>query len=442
MPVTTSELPSVPQQAAGESALARIDETAHLIDKELDQTRSATSPPVEVQVLSVRDDRAWNPHDGSGPLWDEWLALWNGLDESERDAASHPAWITAWLRAYALPQQRDVRLFVCRCSDRLLAVLPFEVSSSRSPLGRICQLRLPAEVPLEGASLALPAAEARRIFRALFSLVLPDAGRPAVLTFGEVDQTHALLRLAGLRRTVEEIDSRSVIDIGRGYDQLLADVGGNFRGNLRKARNKLEKLVVVRLDEITSADDIPQGIARYTDVSRRSWKAAEQTDLASDPAMHEFYSFALPRLAQSGQAVVHVLQASGVDLAAQLSLRFGDRLDVHKISFDERYADMSPGNLLLERVMREAAPRRGIARVNLVTHLDWHARWKPSLIRTYRVRIFAPGLQGLWARAHSTSPRTLLRSGLARLGWLEPLRRTRNRLLKRPRSPSAVPTSL
>lgn len=432
MHVTTHDSDVSAPESTAERALARIGESARLIDEEIGDDLPASRSPLDVQVLSLSDGRVAELLNGSGPLWDQWRERWAALHESERDAAAHPAWITAWLRAYVLPQRRDVRLFVCRCEQQLLAVLPFEVLPSIAPWCRTCELRMPADIPLEGASLALPASELPRVFDALFGLRLEGAGRPSILTFDKVDETHAVLRQEGLHCLREEVTPRSVIECGQGYDRLLEELGGNFRGNLRKSRNKLEKLIVVRFDELTSAAEVADGIARFVDVERRSWKAREGTDLANDPSMQEFFSFALTRLAESGQAVVHLLQAGGSDLAALLALRFGDRLDVHKISFDDRYADMSPGNLLLERVMRDAAPRLGITRVNLVTHLPWHARWKPSLVRTYRVRIFAPGPRGLWARARTTPFRSLVRSGLARLGWLEPLRYVRYRIFNRP----------
>lgn len=430
MHVTTHDSDVSASENTAERALARIGASARLIADELDDGSCERRSPVEIEVLSLTDARVTELLNGSGTLWDQWRECWAALHESERDAATHPAWVTAWLRAYVLPQRRDVRLLVCRSEQRLMAVLPFEVHASLSPWGRTCELRLPAETPLEGASLALPAADLPRVCDALFGLRLEGAGRPSTLTFDKVDETHAVLRLADLSCLAEEVSPRSVIDCGQGYDRLLEEVGGNFRGNLRKSRNKLEKLADVRFDELTSAAEVADGIVRFTDVERRSWKATQGTDLANDASMQEFFSFALTRLAESGQAVVHLVQAGGSDLAALLALRFGDRLDVHKISFDDRFADMSPGNLLLERVMRDAAPRLGLARVNLVTHQPWHARWKPGLLKTYRVRIFAPGPRGVWARTCAMPPRSLARSVLARLGWLEPLRSVRNRLLR------------
>ena len=429
MHVTTPDSDMIAPESTAERALAQIGASARLIADELGDSDLQCRSPLEIEVLTLTDERATELLNGSGPLWDQWRECWAALHELERDAATHPAWITAWLRTYVLPQRRDVRLFVCRSEQRLLAVLPFEVHASLSPWGRSCELRLPADTPLEGASLAAPASDLPRVCHALFGLRLQGAGRPSTLMFDKVDETHAVLRPGDLSCLPEEVTPRSVIDCGKGYDRLLEDVGGNFRGNLRKSRNKLATLADVRFDELTGADEIADGIARFTDVERRSWKAAEGTDLANDPAMQEFFSFALARLAESGQTVIHLLQAGGSDLAALLALRFGDRLDVHKISFDDQFADLSPGNLLLERMMRDAAPRLGIARVNLVTHQPWHARWKPDLVKTYRVRIVAPAARGLWARARAT-PRSLVRSVLARLGLLEPLRSVRNRLFR------------
>jgi CelD/BcsL family acetyltransferase involved in cellulose biosynthesis len=401
--------------------LTGLDQVSGLIDAEMNAP-GCRSAPVDVEAIPLSDDRIASLFRHKHGLWTEWLALWNALPPSDRDAAAHPAWLTAWLRNYTAGAGRDIRLFVCRAAGELLAVLPFEVLPKTTPLGRACQLRLECISPLEGASLAVNRTNLERVCAAIFNATLDGEMRPAAIVLDKVDETHSLLRSPGLHCCAEEVEPRSVIELADGYDSLHESLSGNFRGNLRKARNKLNKLVGLRLDEIMSPCDIPSGLERFAAVERRSWKAREGTDLAGDAAMYGFYRDALAPLAASGQALIHVLQADGIDLAAQIALQFGDRLDVHKISFAEQYEDMSPGNLLLERVLRDAAPRHGITRANLVTHLPWHARWNPGLIRTWRVRIFPRGVRGVWSRIWFVPPKERARAWLDRTGLLAPLR--------------------
>lgn len=389
-------------------------------------------PPVSVTVHALADaelDALWRRE---GKLWGDWIRLWQGLKPEERDAAAHPAWLTAWLTHYALPSERDFRLFVCRAADTLLAVLPFEVLPKQTPIGRVCQLRLESAAPLEGGSLAVRAGDLNRLFRAIFENSLDGRMRPAAIVLDQVDETHALLKWTGLHCRADEIQPRSVIDLPEGYDALLESLSSNFRGNLRKARNKLNKLGAVRLDEIASPEELANGLSRFAEVERRSWKAREGTDLAADAALSGFYGDALPPLAAAGEALIHVLHVNGADLAAQIAVRWGDRLDVHKISYVEEYQDIAPGNLLLELVMRDAAPRLGIRRVNLVTHLPWHARWNPGVIRTFRTRIFPQGVRGAWTRLWLVPPKERARAWLDRAGLLEWFRDVRSRRSKGP----------
>ena len=409
---------------AASRVLSRIDHVSGLVAGEL-SLDAQDRAPVEVEAIALSDHRAAALLRREPGLWSEWLALWNALPACDRDAATHPAWLTAWLRHYALPSGRDIRLFVCRAAGELLAVLPFELLAGATLLGRTCQLRLEATSPLEGASLAMRSTDLDRVCAAIFRVRL-DNVRPAAIVLDKVDETHSLLQSSDLSCRSGEIEPRSVIDISAGYEALLAALSGNFRGNLRKARNKLDKLTGVRLDEIAHPVEIAAGLARFADVEQRSWKSHEGTDLARDEAMHGFFQDALLPLAASGQALIHVLHAAGTDIAAQIALRFGDRLDVQKISFAESYQEMAPGNLLLERVMRDAAPRLGITRVNLVTNLPWHGRWTPGAIRTYRVRIFPAGLRGAWSQLWSIPFRARARIWLERAGLLDRLRAIRN----------------
>lgn len=357
-----------------------------------------------------------------GRLWREWCDLWNSLAVSERDPATHPAWLTAWLAAHS-ESDRDVRVFVCRDAAQFLAVVPLEVVDRG---GRRTRLRAPADVPLEGASLAVRKGGLSPVLAALLRTPIDGGQQPQMLEFECVDESHHLLQQRTLSCRIEQAGARSVIEIPEGEADPMERFGSNLRGNLRKARNKLQRHADARIDELTTPAEVAAAIERLAEVESRSWKAEGGTDFASDQRTRAFFATALPALAAEGRALAHVLFADGRDIGAQLSVRFGGELLVHKIAFDAKYSPCAPGNLLLKRVLEDAS-RNGIRRVNLVTSLPWHQRWKPTRAATYRVQVFPNGLRGVWTRATRVPARDRLRDWSERLGLLPQIRSWRSR---------------
>ena len=89
---------------------------------------AATTPRVD--LLESDDPRFDDLVNRRGPLYDSWLETWNALADTEKDALTHPAWLTAWLHATAQRDQaegRDQRLALVRREARVLTAVPFEV---------------------------------------------------------------------------------------------------------------------------------------------------------------------------------------------------------------------------------------------------------------------------------------------------------------------------
>lgn len=402
-------------------------ESPALVDDAPVVRRQRSQPSAVTVNFHPRGIDGWNSLAAqTGPLWTEWLRLWESLSGNERDPSTHPGWQSAWLARH-LTSDRDICVAECRASGKLLAVLPLEIVRSQSRLQSGWMLTVPDEIPLEGASAALPCKHVPQLLNALLRTPIEDGRTASMIEFARVDTGHCLLSRRGLSYRVEQSGSRSVIDLPEDNAALWEGLGSNLRGNLRKARNKWQKYADARIDELTDEAGLSAALSRLGEVEARSWKADEGTDLTSDTQIREFFAAAMPVLAAERRAVAHVLVADGRDIGAHLSLRFGDELLVHKISFDAHYSDCAPGNLLLQHLLDDYAPRAGLRRINLVTSLPWHQRWKPQQQPTYRVQVFRPGLRGLWTLACSVPSRDRLRNWLSRTGLLSTLRSWRDR---------------
>ncbi len=75
-------------------------------------------------------------------------------------------------------------------------------------------------------------------------------------------------------------------------------------------------------------------------------------------------------------------------------------MEVLKIGYDEAYASLAPGNLLLEQLIQYCAfAESRLTRLNLITGVEWHDDWKP---RSEKVSNF-------WIYNHTARAATLFR---------------------------------
>ncbi len=339
----------------------------------------------------------------TGRRFGTWMASWDACPPAERDPLTHPVWLLAWLTHRGRHAGDAVRLLLLHRGEApvepdVLAGLPCALRRAPWPFGRSrCRVVHEDDYTLEAASLGVAAVHLRPALEALERTELDGFGRLAELRLGKVDQGHPLVG-SGLAAERFRAGSRSVIRIdASGWDGVHARLSRNFRGNLRKSRNRLDSERPI-LECHTDRDGLWRGLDRLSELEARSWKGRIGSTIGGNPAMRAFLRDALEGFAARGEAVIHILRAAERDVAAQLSLVLDGVLHVLKIGYDEDRARLSPGNLLLERCIRCWCPERGIREINLVTDQDWHAKWRPERRDTFELRVYPRDAAGAWTR--------------------------------------------
>lgn len=347
-----------------------------------------------------------------GERYSSWQGAWDGLPADAKDPFTHPVWTISWFAELAGPQ---VRLFLLREDGRVVSGVPFRVVPR---LGR-CGLIHDDDYVIEGASIAGRPELVETAFARLFETKVPGAGKPLGIRLAKVDGSHALV--AGSRAVVSTRGARSTLDVADGWETLHEGLSKNFKGNLRKSRNRLEKLGEVSVETLTDVEGLRDGLRRLAALEARSWKGREGSSIEDNAALGNFLAATLPGFAARGEALVQCLRVGDDDVAAQLCLHLDETLHVLKIGYDESQARLSPGNLLLERAIRDSCPALGVTRVSLVTLQPWHDKWKPDYRSTHSLQWFAPGVAGVLARATEVSVRDRVKRFLVARGWRRPI---------------------
>ncbi|MCL2503690.1 MAG: GNAT family N-acetyltransferase [Coriobacteriia bacterium] len=174
------------------------------------------------------------------------------------------------------------------------------------------------------------------------------------------------------------------------FEDYFAGLSKNFRGNLRKARNKLKKLPDLRWVTATAPEDVLCELRAFMLLEASGWKSRtkEGEPVNRDPRLAKYYEDLFTGLASIGLAELNALYAGNRCIASQLCMRSGDGLfEMAKIAYDEEYARMAPGNMLFEHTVQRLFEDSSVQWLDLMSDAKWHDDWKPVEIPMRRAYI-------------------------------------------------------
>jgi len=185
------------------------------------------------------------------------------------------------------------------------------------------------------------------------------------------------------------------------FDELSNKFSKNFRGNLRKARNKLMNLSGVEYISARRRPQLDQALNEFLEIEASGWKGSkgERTAIKLDVRLTNFYRSLSETFAPIDSCEINLLKANGRCLAGQFCLVVGDTSYILKIGYDESYVHVAPGNMLLEYSLRRYWREGVVKYLNLVTDTPWHANWNPLSYEVSDAHVFNATPNGLAAFA-------------------------------------------
>lgn len=191
------------------------------------------------------------------------------------------------------------------------------------------------------------------------------------------------------------------------YAQYIEALPAQRRYDLRRAYRRAEAAGTLHCDiTLPTAADIDAVLDTALAVEARSWKGRRGCALLAQPDLHGFFSTLLRAQAVAQCVLVALLYSDTQPIAAQICLLGQRRLWLLKIGYDEQYAKLSPGLILMNEVIRYTYGQ-GFAGIEFLGSAeDWVDAWRPAL-RQYPLLALYP-----------YTPRSLVRLGADLAGLL------------------------
>jgi len=219
-------------------------------------------------------------------------------------------------------------------------------------------------------------------------------GPPAWIVFDRILENSAAWRclsaIDSRRYCAIPVGSSDFFDCSRSFQDLTSQLSRNFRGNLRKARNKLANLADVQFVHATDRESLEREFPIFLEVEGSGWKGMSGIEYGAIRSRKRLQGFYWDLVRSSGDPVrceINALYAEKRCIASELCVRGGTEYAIYKIGYDERYSKVAPGQLLLEKTLERCCLDPGITRLNLVSDSAWHRDWRVDAIPGYSVHV-------------------------------------------------------
>lgn len=330
---------------------------------------------------------------------------WEELAPRAQPAAFHHqyAWYASYVKHLDADPQSMLFLWVSRGSTTV-AILPLKYRKARR-IGELRVLQLPSHDHLcVGDALVKRGEDHAAIMNCMIrSLRSREAPKWDELLFPEVPAGSAVdigLRPLSLRFMVRELarESDSIPNAG-GYEATVRRLSGSFRRDLRRKLKHAESCGSLSYRSIESPDQLEKAFRDFLEVEGSGWKGKDgtRTAIICNPELEKFYRGLMQLRTPDSHCVINLLYLDDTCIAAEFCLYSNGVLNLLKIGYLQAHARVSPGSLLLDRVLRDWCERPGIRAVSLLGDAGWQKTWHPEEEPVFRYRVYNRTLRGLLA---------------------------------------------
>lgn len=188
-------------------------------------------------------------------------------------------------------------------------------------------------------------------------------------------------------------DTSPYLSLPATWTDLIAGKDKKFRYKVRK-RSELIQRDGYRLEWFTQPVQAADLLDAMLAIERRSWKAELGRDISSRPNEIEYHLRLIPWLAQQGMLIACVLYVGESPAAYCLCCHEGRWIGNLKTSFDESFADDSPGSVVIDACI-ERSFALGATEFDFLGDSGPHKRAWTSAARVHEsLFVFGPTIKG------------------------------------------------
>lgn len=180
------------------------------------------------------------------------------------------------------------------------------------------------------------------------------------------------------------------------WEQMQKSWDAKFRANLRRRRKRLEEKGKVTVERVTGGLSLQAVLDEGMRLEASGWKGRGGTAMAQDAATRGFYTELARNASHEGELALWFLRLDGRAVAFQFALEDAKhgRFLLLKPGYDEALRECSPGQLLMEEVLRDCVTR-GLREFDFLgMDMPWKRDWAERVRPHTWLFIFRDGAWG------------------------------------------------
>jgi CelD/BcsL family acetyltransferase involved in cellulose biosynthesis len=333
------------------------------------QKLAAAGCPYQIEV--IRDSDRFNSISAE---WDRLVDDW-GVD---RVFLSH-TWFRTWWEAFG--KNNELFIVTVRSSGRLVAAAPMMRTSASVYGFKAKALHAIYNPHTPRFDFIVGDRQDQRLYQAIWSAFLEHSDCDMIALAQvpmESETIQSMEKLAKHDRWLTgqwTAPAAPYIRLGCDYATFFQSLRSSSRFTLTKRHARLNKVEPVEVEVVADAGHVEEAMRDGLRIEAAGWKGRQGTAMLSDPIVAEFYTRLAHREAELGQLRLTFLRAGGRRISFNYLLEKKNKLYAVKIGYDPQYHAYSPGNMLLNLILKDACDR-GIYEYDLLGGADeWKFEW-------------------------------------------------------------------
>lgn len=330
---------------------------------------------------------------------DQWNLI-NGQSPHKNPLMSYE-WIASFLEGVE-SRQGQFCIILCTIKGQLIAGLPLVMKRVKRFGIYVNQLELPFDNQTMSVDMLVSPGYESYVIKPMLDCAFKSFKNVDQIVFRRIDEVSSSLKQLNLLKSsvseyCEDGASLPVPDIFLDYRDKL---GKNFKSNLNKSNNKAS-----RLGEVIFSDHELNGLSNLEkldvvcELEDSGWKGRDGTSILKNTEDYDFYRRLISKLEKTDKLFFHFLLIKEKVIAANLGIKQGDKVLLWKLAYDEAFKKVSPGGLLLEKLIHRLSESQEIKIIDLMTNESWYNNWNMSWRKFYNVNIFKRSVKGYYLKS-------------------------------------------
>lgn len=280
---------------------------------------------------------------------------------------------------------------------RLVAALP--LVAGRGTICGIGTRELASPTNVHSLRFDLVADDAQKTARALFRHLAADPSWDVlkltdVPEGGQAWQLYRVAQEAGFPVGAWESQRSPYIRLPASCDALRQGLRTKFKANLRRRRKRLAEQGEISVERVAGDALSERHLDECLVLERSGWKGRQGSAVTQSQATHGFHLELLRTPTFRDRLSLFLLKLAGRTIAFDYGLTSRGVYSLVMTSYDERFKEFSPGQLLTEEVLMDCVAR-GLREFDFLgCDLPWKLDWTGTVRVHHWLFIFRDSLRG------------------------------------------------